>query len=415
MEKPSRNKQDEEQLPAVLIDGVSKYFLLPHERSSSLKSSLLGLFKTKRAKRVMEHQHVLDDISLRVNKGEFVGIVGRNGSGKSTLLKIIAGIYRPSSGTVEVSGRLVPFIELGVGFNGELTARENIYLNGAVLGYSRDEIDKRLDEIIEFAELRRFVDQKLKNYSSGMQVRLAFSVATRLSESDILLIDEVLAVGDAAFQKKCYQYFMKLKRQGKTVILVTHDMNAVREYCTRAILIEKSRIVQEGTTEDIASAYSSLFDEERKIEEVRDQEPKRRGDGAMKFTEIVFSKDRLSTDDTSLALDTHLEVYKDIEKPIFGISIMNKAGQRIFGTNTDLQRMKLTKLRRGEKYIINWVLPNIFNDGQYDVCLSAASPMGVSHDSWDCAAPFLVNKEMSTSYPVDPPITITIRDKFTQS
>ena len=186
-----------------------------------------------------------------------MGIVGRNGSGKSTLLKILSGIYTPEKGRVTINGNLVPFIELGVGFNFELTGRENIYLNGAMLGFSNAEMDEMYDEIVEFAELSDVMDQKLKNYSSGMQVRLAFSIAIR-ARGDILILDEVLAVGDAAFQQKCNDYFASLRGE-QTVILVTHSMGNVREFCDRAILIEDGKILKEGDPEEVAEAYEGLW------------------------------------------------------------------------------------------------------------------------------------------------------------
>ena len=186
-----------------------------------------------------------------------MGIVGRNGSGKSTLLKILAQIYVPDSGNIIINGSLVPFIELGVGFNPELTGRENVYMNGAMLGFSNEEMDKMFDDIVEFAELAPFMDQKLKNYSSGMQVRLAFSIAIR-ARGDILILDEILAVGDAAFQEKCNQYFASLNKN-QTVILVTHSMENVRKFCDRAILIDQGKIIKEGDPEIVADAYLKLF------------------------------------------------------------------------------------------------------------------------------------------------------------
>ncbi len=202
--------------------------------------------------------HALKGVSFEVKKGEFFGIVGRNGSGKSTLLKILAGIYQPTDGSVKTDGKLVPFIELGVGFNPELTGKENVYLNGALLGFSKKEVDARYKDIVEFAELEDFMDQRLKNYSSGMQVRLAFSVATR-AQADILLIDEVLAVGDADFQRKCFDYFKALKKSGVTVVFVTHDMSAVKEYCDRVILVEDGVIRSEGDASVVSKEYAALF------------------------------------------------------------------------------------------------------------------------------------------------------------
>lgn len=192
-------RKKHESTAVVSVKNVSKSFVLPHEKKTSIKQAFTGMLRSHR--RGFEHQQALKNISLEIKKGEFFGILGRNGSGKSTLLKILAGIYQPTSGSVRIEGKLVPFIELGVGFNPELTGRENVYLNGALLGFTRAEIADMYDDIVAFAELERFMDQKLKNYSSGMQVRLAFSVATR-AQADVLLIDEVLAVGDADFQKK---------------------------------------------------------------------------------------------------------------------------------------------------------------------------------------------------------------------
>ena len=251
-------KQTEEL--AIQVKHLSKSFRLPHNRQNSIKGSLINLLG--RGDRTYETQEVLKDVSFDIKKGEFFGIVGRNGSGKSTLLKMIAGIYEPTEGSITINGSLTPFIELGVGFNPELTGRENVYMNGALLGFSNKEVDEMYDDIAEFAELERFMDQKLKNYSSGMQVRLAFSIAIR-AQSDILVLDEVLAVGDEAFQQKCYQYFYDLKEQKKTVVLVTHDMGAVERYCTKAIMIEKGKIVCQGSSMEVASAYRRLFlDEE---------------------------------------------------------------------------------------------------------------------------------------------------------
>ena len=237
---------------AVKVDHVSKFFKLPTESTHSLRTSLVNRFRGIKG---YKEQNVLKDISFEVEKGDFYGIVGRNGSGKSTLLKIISEIYIPEKGTVTIDGKLVSFIELGVGFNPELTGRENVYMNGAMLGFSTEEVDAMYDDIVEFAELGEFMNQKLKNYSSGMQVRLAFSVAIK-AQGDILILDEVLAVGDEAFQRKCNDYFMERKHSGKTTILVTHDMNAVKKYCNKAVLIENGLVKVVGNPDDVANQYS---------------------------------------------------------------------------------------------------------------------------------------------------------------
>ena len=240
------------QEPAIIVKDLYKSFRLPHEQHSGIKQRIVNIFKGVKG---YETQKVLKDISFEVEKGEFFGIVGRNGSGKSTLLKLLAGTYVPDKGLIQVNGSLTPFIELGVGFNLELTGRENVYLNGALLGFSKLEMDEMYDAIVEFAELDKFMDLKLKNYSSGMQVRLAFSIAIR-AQSDILIIDEVLAVGDAAFQQKCYDYFDNLKKNKKTIVLVTHDMSAVKRFCNKAILIENGRIKSSGSPDKVANQYS---------------------------------------------------------------------------------------------------------------------------------------------------------------
>lgn len=237
---------------AVKVDHVSKLFKLPTEATQSLRTTMVNRFRGIKG---YKEQHVLKDISFEVEKGDFFGILGRNGSGKSTLLKIISQIYVPENGSVTVNGKLVSFIELGVGFNPELTGRENVYLNGALLGFSREEIDAMYDDIVDFAELHEFMNQKLKNYSSGMQVRLAFSVAIK-AQGDVLILDEVLAVGDEAFQRKCNDYFQERKRSGKTTILVTHDMGAVKKYCNKAVLIEHGLVKALGDPNDVANQYS---------------------------------------------------------------------------------------------------------------------------------------------------------------
>lgn len=250
---------------AIKVEHVSKTFKLPHERQTSIKGALINKFRG--SKKSFERQEVLKDVSFEIKKGEFFGIVGRNGSGKSTLLKMMAGIYSPSQGNIQVNGKLTPFIELGVGFNPELTGRENVFLNGALLGFSRSEMTDMYDDIVSFAELEKFMDQKLKNYSSGMQVRLAFSIAIR-AQSSILLLDEVLAVGDEAFQRKCFNYFETLKKNKKTVILVTHDMGAVERFCTRAMFIEDGVVQQIGEPRSVAAAYSLSNDENYQVEQM---------------------------------------------------------------------------------------------------------------------------------------------------
>ncbi|MEY8700211.1 ABC transporter ATP-binding protein [Streptococcus ferus] len=298
---------------AVKVDHVSKYFKLPTESTHSLRTAMVNRFRGIKG---YKEQHVLRDIHFDVEKGDFFGIVGRNGSGKSTLLKIISQIYVPEKGTVTVNGKLVSFIELGVGFNPELTGRENVYMNGAMLGFTTEEVDAMYDDIVEFAELKEFMNQKLKNYSSGMQVRLAFSVAIK-AEGDILILDEVLAVGDEAFQRKCNDYFLERKNSGKTTILVTHDMAAVKKYCNKAVLIEDGLVKAIGDPDDVANQYS--FDNAVPVETTDnkedDEEEKQEVLKVDNLEVKLLSKSPMTPKET-IMFDISYDVLDDIETHI---------------------------------------------------------------------------------------------------
>ncbi|HEM6089962.1 TPA: ABC transporter ATP-binding protein [Streptococcus suis] len=299
---------------AVKVDHVSKFFKLPTEATQSLRTTMVNRFRGIKG---YKEQHVLKDISFEVEKGDFFGILGRNGSGKSTLLKIISQIYVPEKGSVTVDGKLVSFIELGVGFNPELTGRENVYLNGALLGFSQEEIDAMYDDIVDFAELREFMNQKLKNYSSGMQVRLAFSVAIK-AQGDVLILDEVLAVGDEAFQRKCNDYFQERKKSGKTTILVTHDMGAVKKYCNKAVLIENGLVKALGDPSDVANQYSldnTVVQAQPKVDEVKEEVEEEQ----VVFVEnlqVKLLSDKQITPNDPIEFEISYDVVKDIESYI---------------------------------------------------------------------------------------------------
>jgi ABC-type polysaccharide/polyol phosphate transport system ATPase subunit len=251
MEAPTRPSEDA--ALAIQVEDLHKSFRIPTQRIDSLKERIVRPFATRDYRTL----RALDGVSFDIRQGEFFGIVGRNGSGKSTLLKLLASIYRADSGTIRMTGRLAPFIELGVGFNHDLTARENVVLNGVMMGLTPVEARRRLDAVLEFAELEEFVDLKLKNYSSGMLVRLAFALMMEV-DADVLLIDEVLAVGDAAFQQKCQDAFHHMKAMGKTIILVTHEMATVEAYCDRAMLIEGGSIQYLGDPGEVGRRYLRL-------------------------------------------------------------------------------------------------------------------------------------------------------------
>jgi ABC-type polysaccharide/polyol phosphate transport system ATPase subunit len=235
---------------AIKVENISKYFLIPHKISDTFRERLIH-FEWKKKYELLE---ALKDISFEVQQGEFFGIIGRNGSGKSTLLKILAGIYTPDHGKVTINGQVSPFLELGVGFNPELSGRDNVFLNGTILGLSNKEIRSKFDSIVDFSEMERFIDQKLKNYSSGMQVRLAFAIAIHVNRG-ILLMDEVLAVGDANFQKKCLAEFNRYKNDGKTVVLVSHDIATVQQSCDRVALLRNGEIIKTGKAQEVCDEY----------------------------------------------------------------------------------------------------------------------------------------------------------------
>ena len=236
----------------ITLEQVNKVFHLPHDRKTTLRQRFVSIFQ----KNIYERFYALRDINLNVKQGEFVGVIGKNGSGKSTLLKLIAKVLEPTSGRISVKANVAPFLELGVGFQGDLTVRDNIFLYGALLGMSRKQIADKYDSIIDFSGLERFVDAKLKNLSSGMQVRLGFSITVSVNNS-ILLVDEVLAVGDIDFQQKCYDSFKSFKKNGRTIIFVSHDLNAIEKFCDRAILLKEGSISAEGHPKDVLTEYKN--------------------------------------------------------------------------------------------------------------------------------------------------------------
>jgi ABC-2 type transport system ATP-binding protein len=352
---------------AIKVENVSKYFLLPHQKSSTLKSSFLQPFK----RYDNEKQMALKDVSFDIKKGEFFGIVGRNGSGKSTLLKCMAGVYTPDKGHIKVDGSLVPFIELGVGFNPELSGRDNVFLNGALLGFSRPEIEKMYEEIVEFSELEEHMDQKLKNYSSGMQVRLAFSIATR-AEGDILLLDEVLAVGDGNFQKKCINFFEEIKGK-KTIVLVTHDMSTIKKYCDRALLLENGNALDVGKSEDITLRYGTIMKGQ-----INHKLTTAKGRGVHIGSREISIEDVFIVDGKGKKNNTlkqrekftvciKYKAHKTIKKPGVLVSLFTKEGTKLFSTNTNLKQADNIPELSGEGVIKINFPNNLFAPGAYKI------------------------------------------------
>ncbi|MFA5871099.1 MAG: ABC transporter ATP-binding protein [Parcubacteria group bacterium] len=309
-ETAAKSKNTKPAETAIRVENLSKTFRIPHEKISTLRGAFVNLFRTNG----YEEFNALDNVSFEVKKGEFFGIIGRNGSGKSTLLKILAGIYKPGKGKVKVNGLISPFLELGIGFNPELSGRDNIYLNASVLGLSQKQINEKFDDIVNFSELHRFIDQKVKNYSSGMQVRLAFSVAIHANR-DILLMDEVLAVGDTNFQSKCMDEFRNYRNAGKTIILVTHDIETVRQYCDRAVLLRSGKIEMIGDSDKVGDKYiyQNMSDEEKRLlEEEKRQRIKAEKEAARLIREQKIAEQRQQTEEEKKQAEE--EKKQEIEK-----------------------------------------------------------------------------------------------------
>ena len=238
----------------IKIENVSMKFNLEIEKDFSMKQAFVNLFTKKKKKKKNEDFWALKDVSFNIGKGEVVGLIGSNGAGKSTLLKVVSGVMKPTKGKVEVKGVISPMIELGAGFDGNLTARENIYLNGAILGYSKEFLDDKFDEIVEFSELKDFLDVPVKNFSSGMTAKLAFSIAT-IVNPEILIVDEILSVGDIKFQEKSKKKMMEMIKGGTTVLYVSHSLQSIKELCTKVVWLEHGKVVKMGDTNKICDDY----------------------------------------------------------------------------------------------------------------------------------------------------------------
>jgi ABC-type polysaccharide/polyol phosphate transport system ATPase subunit len=365
------------------ITQLNKTFRLPHEQAHTLKERALHPFRHRK----VDTLHAVRDFELAIPRGEFHGIVGRNGSGKSTLLKCIAGIYRVDSGQVEIAGRLSPFIELGVGFNPDLTARDNVIINAIMLGLSRREALARFDDIVDFAELHDFMDLKLKNYSSGMHVRLAFAVAIQV-EADILLIDEVLAVGDAAFQRKCYDEFSRLKASGRTIVFVTHDMGAVERFCDRATLLERGRHVLTGPSAEVARRYNEL-----NFLTVR-QEARQTGGPAVlrrRETAAILEAGFEAADGEPavyakqgdpLIVRARIHFYAAVEDPLVAVALLDDGGRVAFATSSWLVDQPTGAFSSGDEIAVEVRFDNWLAPGRYRL-VASITPDGDAANAYD--------------------------------
>jgi ABC-2 type transport system ATP-binding protein len=347
---------------AIEASGVEKTFRIPTHKVDSLKERLTTFNQPD-----FRSLHALRGISFEIHRGEFFGIVGRNGSGKSTLLKILASIYAADAGRVRMAGRLAPFIELGVGFNQELTARENVELNGVMMGLTRRDARSRLGAVLEFAELEEFVDLKLKNYSSGMLVRLAFSMMIQ-SDAEILLIDEVLAVGDASFQQKCADVFNEIRDSPRTVVFVTHDMSSVEQYCHRAMLLHDGRIEALGDAGEVARSYLRLNFEQAPGGGDADMG----GKADVTLADVWLEDDkgsRITNVEKGMALrfGAVFEAHRDVEGPSFGFSFVNPDGVEVTGFGLGLSGEGPDRLEPGQRVRLGGEIENRLAPGRYVV------------------------------------------------
>ena len=352
--------------PAIVVDRVSKRYRIPREQYHTLKERALHAFQRTR----YETLDGLDDVSFAVPRGEFFGIVGRNGSGKSTLLKCIAGIYRVDAGAIAVNGRMSTFIELGVGFNGDLAAYDNVVLNAILLGLSPAEARDRVERVIEFAELGEFSDLKLKNYSSGMYVRLAFAVMVHV-DAEVLLIDEVLAVGDAAFQQKCYRQFERMRTEGRTILFVTHDMEAVNRFCDRALLLERGRVVKMGEPAEVSGEYLAINFRRERGADATELIGKLR-DRAAVITEAWFEDEHGQRREylesgRPCTCKVRVEFNWELDDPAFAMAIETDRGTNVFATSNTWTGCETGSFRGGDQAVFAVAFENFLAPGRYYV------------------------------------------------
>ncbi len=354
---------------------LSKTFRLPHERYHTLKERVLHPFRAH----YYDELRAVEDVTVDIAPGEFFGIVGRNGSGKSTLLKCLAGIYEVDRGEVAIDGRLSPFIELGVGFNMDLAARDNVIINAIMLGLSRREARARFDDIVAFAELGEFTDLRLKNYSSGMLVRLAFATAIQV-DAEILLIDEVLAVGDAAFQQKCFDEFGRLQRAGRTILFVTHDMGSVQRFCDRAMLLERGRVVDIDEPSSIARQYNQLNFDRTTVGPVPGGPAAGHAGPDPRVAEVVNawfespSGEVIVTAQQGMRCVIRMDVrfIAEADDPMFAVTLENESGNVVFATNTNMHEAATGNFYPGATAAIRVNFENWLAPGRYRLIASVA-------------------------------------------
>ena len=414
---------------AISVNNISKMYKLYDKPMDRLKESL-GLSRQKKYK---EH-YALHDVSFNVHKGETVGIIGTNGSGKSTILKIITGVLNPTQGEVAVDGRISALLELGAGFNGEYSGIENVYLNGTMIGFSREEIDAKLQDILDFADIGEFIHQPVKTYSSGMFVRLAFAVAINI-EPEILIVDEALSVGDVFFQAKCYRKFEEFKEMGKTILFVSHDLSSIGKYCDRVVLLNKGRKLAEGDAKEMVNLYRRVLvnqyddlegQEETDVEEETDvQVVSKEDSGLMKLklnlnpevleygSKLAEIEDFSIRDDTGMitniiekgkffSVDMKIRFHEDIGDPIFAFTIKDLKGTEITGTNTMYENVPIKPQKKGDVRNVTFTQKMPLEAGEYMLCLGCTGYRGgeftVFHRLYDVCNLTVITDKKAVGY-----------------
>ncbi len=403
---------------AIQVTNLTKIYKLYDRNIDRLRDSLhLG-------PRVKYHEHyALNDVNIEVRTGETVGIIGTNGSGKSTILKIITGVLSPSSGTARINGRISALLELGAGFNMEFTGLENIYLNGTMSGFTEEEIDAKLDAILDFADIGNFVNQKVKTYSSGMFVRLAFAVAINI-DPEILIVDEALSVGDVFFQNKCYRKFEEFKKQGKTILFVSHDLSSISKYCDRVVLLEKGKKLGEGAPKEIIDMYKKVLvgqlgmqAETNKSAEFSSDRWKNRmllnpdcdeyGSGLAEFEDFCVM-DSAGTITNSIlkgeefTVKLKIRFFTAIQEPVFAVSFKNKQGTEITGTNTMFEKMSTGTPEAGEALVATFTQEMNLQGGEYLISLGCVGYVNgeftVFHRLYDVFSLTVISSKDTTGF-----------------
>lgn len=411
---------------AISVTNLDKMYKLYDKPSDRFKEAM-GL---TRKKKYREH-YALHNVSFNVKKGETVGIIGTNGSGKSTILKIITGVLNQTAGDVEVNGRISALLELGAGFNGEYTGIENVYLNGTMIGFTREEIDAKLQDILDFADIGDFVNQPVKTYSSGMFVRLAFAVAINI-DPEILIVDEALSVGDVFFQAKCYHKFEEFKKMGKTIVFVSHDLGSIAKYCDRVVLLNKGKKLDEGNPKEMIDIYKKLlvnqYDESAdntKQEEKHIEEPVKKSTGLWKDSlslnpNIVEYGSKIAKIEDFAIIDSNDNITSSIDKgskckikmkvtfnervvePIFAFTIKDLKGTEITGTNSMFEKAELSEAKAGETKIITFEQEMNVQGGEYLISFGCTGykdgDFTVYHRLYDIANLTVVSQKNTVGY-----------------